>query len=107
MKIRHGGDPTVRDCKIHDNNGGGVVVYEGRGTVEGCDAFANKGAGVDIKQGGDPTVRRCRITGNTFQAVYVDENGRGTVEGCDLRGNQHGAWYIEAGCQVRRKDNQE
>jgi F-box protein 11 len=106
--IESAGDPTIRDCKIHDNEQAGVHVLEqGKGTVEGCDIFANKFSGVAIGQGSDPTVRSCRISGNGYKAVSAHEEGRGTVEGCDLRGNKQGAWSIAPGCQVRRKDNQE
>ncbi len=85
VEIKQGGDPTLRDRKIHEN-GGGVVVYEqGRGTVEGSDIFANKRAGVAIKQGGDPTIRDCKIhDSKEGGGVFVYEQGRGTVEGCDI-----------------------
>ena len=43
----------------------GCGVFEhGKGTVEGCDIFANKLAGVAISEGGDPTIRDCKIHDN-------------------------------------------
>ena len=70
--VAEGGDPTVRDCTIHDNEHTGVAVT-GNGTVEDCDIFAN-GVGVVIDQGGNPTIRDCKIHG-------LQGNGRRVRQG--------------------------
>jgi parallel beta-helix repeat protein len=88
----HGAEtnPTVRNCKIHDSEGSGVLVYEqGSGTIEGCDIFANKLAGVVIQEGADPTVRNCTIHDHAdHHGVAVCERGKGTIEGCDIFANE-------------------
>ncbi len=98
----HGKDvnPTIRNCQIHDSKeSGGVYVYEqGKGTVEGCEIFANKLAGVAIKQGGDPTIRNCQIhDSKEGSGVYVYEQGKGTIEGCEIFANKLAGVEIKQG----------
>lgn len=87
----------------------GVLVYkQGKGTIEGCDIFANENAGVQISEDGDPTVRNCKIRDSKKGCgVWAFANGRGTIEGCDLTGNAEGAWDVASGCEVTRRGNRE
>ena len=53
VEIKLGGDPAIRDCKIHDSNESvGVHVYEqGKGTVERCHIYNNKLGAWKIEEG--------------------------------------------------------
>jgi len=105
--IDKGGNPMIRQCKIHDGKGNGIhVTRNGRGIVEDCDIFSNAHSGVYIETGGNPTFRRCKIYQHDW-GVWVKSTGAGTFENCDLTGNQRGAWSIEEGCSVRRSGNKD
>ena len=76
------------------------ISENGYGTIEDCNIFANKQAGVHIIQGGNPMVRKCKIHGSREGAgVCVMENGQGTIESCDIFGNNRGPIYVERGCR--------
>jgi F-box protein 11 len=89
--------PTIRNCRIHDGQDSGVfVLQQGKGTIESCDIFRNKQAGIVITDAADPVVRNCQLRDSRDGVgVRVFRQGKGTLEGCDVSGNQL------AGIQVR------
>jgi parallel beta-helix repeat protein len=103
-------NPTIRNCKIHDSQQGGVYVYDrGRGTLEGCDVYANQLAAITLSHGGDTLVRDCRLhDSKQGGGVYVHEAGKGTVERCDIYANALAGVEVKQGstptfrdCKVR------
>ncbi len=81
-------DPVLRDNRIHDGGGYGVLVSSGAtGMLEHNEIFSNAGAGVGIGRHGDPTLRDNTIRDNRKSGVAVFEGGRGTLEGNEILGN--------------------
>jgi parallel beta-helix repeat protein len=92
-------NPTIHNCKIHHSKECGVFVFnQARGTIEGCDIFANEGSGVAIKQGGDPTIRNCKIHhSKESSGVFVFKHGKGSIEGCEISFNKLSGIEIKEG----------
>jgi len=104
--ILYGSSPIFRCCRTHHNQRNGIWVNEnGHGLIEECDIYDNQAAGIGIQLGSDPIVRYCRVYDNAGEAVQVANKGAGSIENCNLTGNRDGAWFIETGCQVQRKQN--
>jgi len=105
--IEQGSDPLVRQCRIHHCTSGIVVRADGRGTIQGSRVYQNSNHGITVSDGGNLSVQNCTITENGSEAIWVRKGGRATVEHSDLRGNQAGAWDVDAGAWVTRRDNKE
>jgi parallel beta-helix repeat protein len=84
-----GANPTLRNNRIHDGKGGGVLVNNGgKGTLEDNDISANTLSGVEINgEDSDPTLRRNRIHDGKEAGVLVNEGGKGTLEDNDIFAN--------------------
>jgi parallel beta-helix repeat protein len=83
-------DPLLRDNRIHDGGGYGVLVSSGAtGMLERNEIFSNAGAGIGIGHHGDPTLRDNTIRDNRKSGVAVFEGGRGTLEGNKILGNAY------------------
>ena len=98
VQIQEGGNPTIRNCEIHDSkeDDGVYVLDEGRGIFESCNIFANKLAGVRIKKSGDPTISDCQIRDNQeASGVLVSSQGKGTIDGCEIFANSLGLTILE------------
>ncbi len=94
--IRGDADPRLRRNQIHDNEQGGVKVYErAQGTLEDNDIFGNTLTGVAISDSADPTLRRNRIHDNQA-GVLVYEGSKSTLEENDIFGN------VLSGVQIRK-----
>jgi parallel beta-helix repeat protein len=97
--------PYILDCVIHDGNQTGLFFYEkGGGTVEDCQIYGNKLAGIEIREEAAPTVRRCNIHSGKAGGVYIHKNGFGLIEDCQIHGNALAGMQIKAGANptVRR-----
>jgi parallel beta-helix repeat protein len=105
IAIKKEANPTIRRCKIQDEQFGIMVWQKGQGIVEDCDIFANTYCGVNISKQGNPIIQKCRINRNEYQAIRSHDNGRGTVENCDLTGNKRGAFDIDSTSQVQQSNN--
>jgi F-box protein 11 len=81
-------DPVLRDNRIHDGGGYGVLVSSGAtGMLERNEIFSNAGAGIGIGHCGDPTLRDNTVRDNRKSGVVVFEGGHGTLEGNKILGN--------------------
>lgn len=99
-----GSSPALRECGIHDNNGG-VLFYKGQGVLERCDIYANAKDGMWIDYA-NPTIReskvhnnhntgvncfesegileRCKIYDNVGEEVHVTEKSKLDIRDCDV-----------------------
>ncbi len=105
--ITRSGNPLVRRCTIRDGQFGVGASEKGKGVFEECRIAGNLYAGVSSRAGAHPRLSRCQVTGNRDVGLWVYQKAMATVEGCDLSGNARGAFNIEAGSRVTRKDNRE
>src|SRR5215213_6627414 len=97
--IHGSADPRLRRNQIHNNEQGGVKIYErAQGTIEDNDIFGNALTAVAISDGADPTLRRNRIHDNQA-GVLVYDGGKGTLEDNDIFGN------ALSGVQIRKNGN--
>lgn len=110
VSITTGGNPTIRNCRIHDGQKGAIYVYgQGKGIIERCDMYSNSTATVEISDGGsDPILRECIIREGKSVGIFVHDGGLGTVEDCEIWGNKlSGVEIREAGrltiarCKIR------
>lgn len=106
IAISEGGNPVVQNCKIYDNQHGGVYFSGCTGRIDKCEIFGNDVAGILISKGGNPVFQNCTINKNR-KAVRMFNSGEGTIENCDLRDNAKGAWKIQSGCKVWGSGNKE
>ncbi|MGO9255501.1 MAG: right-handed parallel beta-helix repeat-containing protein [Bryobacteraceae bacterium] len=89
VEVSEGGDPSFRQCQIHDGKQGGVVVHtEGRGRFDQCGIFADVRVGMAMWEGDDPVVRRSKIHDNKQSGVMMLNGGRGTLHDCEFWGAQ-------------------
>jgi F-box protein 11 len=105
--ITRSGNPLVRRCTVRDGQFGVGASEKGKGVFEECRIAGNLYAGVSSRAGAHPRLARCQVTGNRDVGLWVYQKAMATVEGCDLSGNARGAFNIEAGSRVTRKDNRE
>ena len=106
IAILTGGDPVVRQNKIHNGHDSGVLVSEkGRGRIEQNDIFCNMRAGVAILKEGTPVVTQNRIYDGRDSGVLVCENGRGSVVDNVIYSNQMAGVAIGHGGASQVKGN--
>jgi F-box protein 11 len=107
VELTGAGHPVLTRTKVRDGQLDGVKVSnKGKVTLDRCDVFGNVHVGLVVGADGEATVRGGSVTKNGSAGVFVDARGSADVEGCDLRANQ-GAWAIQPGGKVTRKNNRE
>ncbi|MFD5009480.1 right-handed parallel beta-helix repeat-containing protein [Streptomyces chartreusis] len=107
VAIRNGADPRLRRNQIHDNQGGGVFVYDdGMGTLEDNEIADNTSSGVVITRGGNPTLRRNQIHDGKASGVVIQNNGMGTLEDNDIGSNTLTGVVITTGGNPTLRRNQ-
>jgi hypothetical protein len=93
---------TLRQAEA--KNPRGVVIYQGRLDLQGCDISSRAGSCVYVKNGADPPGAPHRLHDSKYSGAFVDDagpgtlennNGLGMLEDNDLTGNGRGAWDID------------
>ena len=84
----------------------GVVVYQGRLDLEGCDISSKGGTCVWVLDGADPRLRRNKIHHGKYVGVQVYENGLGTLEDNEITGNGYTGVEIKKGGNPVLRRNQ-
>ncbi|MBI3039068.1 right-handed parallel beta-helix repeat-containing protein [bacterium] len=108
-------NPIVKNCRIHHSkSGSGVWAYENaRGTLENCDIFENKFAGVEIKDGASLNIRNCKIHNQgSANGVLIFNNSTGVIEECEIFKNKFAGIEITDGgnpsikkCKIHNHDH--
>jgi parallel beta-helix repeat protein len=77
--------PTIRNCKIHDSKGSGIIISNNAcPIIEKCDIFSNMGINISVSQKAKPIIKNCRIyDGESVGIRFSDESG-GLLEDCDI-----------------------
>jgi parallel beta-helix repeat protein len=84
----------------------GVVVYQGRLDLEGCDISSRGGTCVWVLDGADPRLRRNKIHHGKYVGVQVYEGGLGTLEDNEISGNGYTGVEIKKGGDPVLRRNQ-
>jgi hypothetical protein len=98
---------------VYDNRVDGINVQScGKAELRDSDVFRNGRHGVTVAGGASVVALGCRLNVNGSYAVHAEAHTaqaptRVTVERSDVRGNRKGAWSLQPGCQVRRRENRE
>ncbi|HAK93473.1 MAG TPA: hypothetical protein DCM87_00280, partial [Planctomycetes bacterium] len=84
-----GGDsPSIDDCTISGNSGGGVYCcYNSSPTLTNCTISGNSGSGVYCYENSSPTLTNCTISGNSGSGVYCYSGSSPTLTDCTISGN--------------------
>jgi parallel beta-helix repeat protein len=83
----------------------GVIIYQGRLDLEGCDISSQAGNCVEVLGGADPRLRRNKIHDGKRTGVYVHDGGLGTLEDNEITGNgQEGVQIRTGGSPVLRRN---
>ena len=101
IRIGAGANPTIKDCKIHNIQGGGAGVYfqEGSlGTLEGCHISNVRNDGVHVKASEAATIINCEIS-HCPNGVYFRQGARGLVEGNAIHHCTQFGIYIQSGSE--------
>jgi predicted DNA-binding WGR domain protein len=67
-----------------------VVVEGGRGVLEQCDIFSDKGAGLRVRKGA-PTLNSCRVHDTHGDAVIFETGSSGLMQDCEVDHVREGA----------------
>jgi parallel beta-helix repeat protein len=84
----------------------GVVVYQGRLDLEGCDISSKGGTCVWVLDGADPRLRHNKIHDGKYVGVQVYEGGLGTLEDNEICGNGYTGVEIKKGGDPVLRRNQ-
>jgi Right handed beta helix region len=89
--IERAGEMVVRDCRVFDGYGEGIVVDQRScAAIARCDIFGNRRAEIALR-GERALIRDCRIHGGESEGILVEKNGAGTVETSEIvRHSGHG-----------------
>ena len=80
--------PTIRNCKIHDSKGSGIIISNNAfPIIEKCDIFSNMGANISVSQKAKPTIKNCRIYDGESVGIRFSDESSGLIEDCDISDN--------------------
>jgi parallel beta-helix repeat protein/predicted outer membrane repeat protein len=83
-------DPTINNCTISGNTGGGIYCDGSSPTITECTITNHSGSGIYC-DGGSPTITGCTISDNTTTrnggGIYCYSNSSPTITGCVISGN--------------------
>lgn len=99
VRVGPGANPVVKDCKIHNIQGGGAGVYfqEGAlGTIDGCHISNVRNDGVHVKAAEGATIVNCEIN-DCPNGIYFRMGAKGFVEGCSIHHCSQFGIYIQSG----------
>lgn len=80
VRITHGADPIIRNCRIHTGTGIETGV-RAKGLIENCEIFNISSAAIDFGES-TTTVCKCRI--HDAGRGIVDFEKTNTVEDCEI-----------------------
>ncbi|HKO23313.1 MAG TPA: right-handed parallel beta-helix repeat-containing protein [Chloroflexota bacterium] len=83
VSVFAGSTLMLRDCRIHDSDGHGVLLCGNQATVERCDVYAHKLQGVRVESGGNLNMREGQVHA-CKPGITVAGKSQATVEGCTL-----------------------
>ncbi|MFJ5811651.1 right-handed parallel beta-helix repeat-containing protein [Streptomyces sp. NPDC093093] len=102
LLARESGSLAVRDCRISNPVGAGVVDTAPTGTVVAGCVIENLGtSGVVIGEQGRTTVRDCRIRDARGNGVLANGEAQGVVEDCEITGTEKPAVALEGSSATR------
>ncbi|MFE6281211.1 right-handed parallel beta-helix repeat-containing protein [Streptomyces sp. NPDC057877] len=105
LLARDSGSLAMRDCRVTNPDGAGIVDTTDTGSVIADCVIENLGTtGVVISEQGRTTVRDCRIRDARGNGVLANGEARGVVEDCEVSGTEKPAVALEgsSGTRVRR-----
>lgn len=90
-------NPSIRNCKIHECNNGGILIKKGaNGVIEACDIFENKAPGNIIIEddGTNPIIEDCKIYDFNYgeltsqtSGILIKDGALGFIKKCDIYKN--------------------
>jgi len=87
LRVRGESEATLRNCRINENQSGGIQFTErSRGVVESCDLRANSGSGVEILEGATPLLKLTRIH-RGVQGVTIAGKSEPILDTCEVLSN--------------------
>ncbi|MCL2923516.1 MAG: right-handed parallel beta-helix repeat-containing protein [Trichodesmium sp. MAG_R04] len=102
--ILSGGNPVIRQCKIHAHTNGIIFNHQGKGTVESCEIFNNSVAQVAILNGSNPLLQHCEIYNGGMSGLVSDMDGKGMAIDCKIFSNAgEGVKITRAGNPIIRR----
>ncbi|MGW0608009.1 right-handed parallel beta-helix repeat-containing protein [Streptomyces sp. NPDC002640] len=102
LLARESGSLAVRDCRVSNPVGAGVVDTTDTGSVISDCVLENLGTtAVVISDKGRTTVRGCRIRDARGNGVLTNGEARGVVEDCDISGTEKPALALEGSSSTR------
>ena len=108
MRVEAGARCHARSSRFFENQGFGVVVWDGQVDVEECDVFLNLFSGIAV--GAKSLVRvtgRCRIYSNTDSGILVDtEQSEVIVKDCTIKENSRSGLAVRTGAKATVEDSQ-
>jgi parallel beta-helix repeat protein len=82
--------PIIRNCKIHDSKGSGIVISNNAcPIIEKCDIFSNVGINISVSQKAKPTIKNCTIYDRGSLGIGFSDESSGLVEDCDISHNTY------------------
>ncbi|MGW2248740.1 right-handed parallel beta-helix repeat-containing protein [Kitasatospora sp. NPDC001660] len=92
----HEGVLGLRDCKVTNTQGAGIVVTSGGGNVvERCEITDVGSSAVVVAEHGRLTVRECAVQGARGNGICVNGHGTALVESCRIHGSGKPAIAVE------------
>ncbi|MEE1782624.1 right-handed parallel beta-helix repeat-containing protein [Streptomyces sp. SP17BM10] len=92
----HEGVLGLRDCKVTNTQGAGIVVTSGGGNVvERCEITDVGSSAVVVAEQGRLTVRECSVQGARGNGICVNGHGTALVESCRIDGSGKPAIAVE------------
>lgn len=83
--VRHGADPTIRECVVRNCGERGCYVYQfGRPTLEDCTICDTGDAGIAVVHESRPTVLRGRISRARGAGIAFGRGCAGSVVDCEF-----------------------
>ncbi|SFL33753.1 Right handed beta helix region [Streptomyces pini] len=102
LLARESGSLAMRDCRVSNPDGAGVVDTTDTGSVVADCVIENLGTtAVVIGERGRTTVRDCRIRDARGNGVLTNGEARGAIENCDISGTEKPAVAVEGSSSPR------
>ncbi|MFR9732069.1 right-handed parallel beta-helix repeat-containing protein [Saccharopolyspora sp. MS10] len=98
---RDSGSVLMRECKVRNQVGAGVVVTSAQGGVlDSCELLELGTSAVVVADGGGLTVRACAVRGAAGNGICLNGRGRITVEDTTVAGTSKPAIAVEQHAQL-------
>ncbi|MEU9062284.1 right-handed parallel beta-helix repeat-containing protein [Streptomyces sp. NPDC048430] len=95
------GSLALRDCRVSNPQGAGIVVTSNAPTtVESC-TFEHLGtSGMVLAEQGEARIRDCTVRGARGNGLLANGEARGSVEDCDISSTDKPSIALEESCAV-------